>query len=293
MYYVLKIISCLPWAVLRWLARSIAVLLYCLDSSMKRISAINLKLVYPQLSSRQHQTLLRNTLRSQCLTYIESIKIWGMPARHNRRLIETVYGEQHLTQALANPKGTIIVLAHLGNWELVNVWLNQHAAPMIMYKPSKNKGVNRFMLKARQSAQATLVPTDDRGVRAVFKHLKQGGVTVILPDHLPKASGGIYANFFGQHTLCTTLLPKLAQKTQCQVLGVHCLRNAQGLFDLHCNVLSTQIGSQDLDVSVSEVNHALEHMIAQSPEQYTWSYKRFRHMPSHPQLYKRASGSKA
>lgn len=288
MYFVLHTISRLPLWLLQGFAVFIAVLLYHFNSSMKHISSVNLKLAYPHLNAEEHQQRLKKTLKSQCLTYVESIKIWGMPPAYNIKLIENIVAEQHFQQALNNNKGTIIVLAHLGNWELVNVWLNQYTSPVIMYKPSKNKGIDRFMLEARQSTRATLVPTDENGVRAIFKHLKQGGVTVILPDHLPKASGGIDAEFFGQKTLSTTLLSKLASKTQCNVIGLNCLRNKNQKFDIHCMALSENILSKDVDISVAQLNQDLEAMINSAPEQYVWAYKRFRDA-NHGEVYKKSA----
>ena len=285
MYFLFKVVSLLPLCVLQWIASWIALLLNSFNSSMKRVSSINLKLAYPELNIEQHQALLKKTLKNQCLTYVESIKIWGMPQQYNVGLIKNIFGEQHLTEALNSEKGTIVVLLHLGNWELVNVWLNQYTAPVIMYKPSKNKGIDRFMLEARQSTRAKLVPTDENGVRAIFKHLKQGGLTVILPDHLPKESGGIYADFFGQKTLSTTLLSKLASKTQCNVIGISCLRNSDTYFDIHCTQLSDNILSKDLQVSVNQLNQDVEAMINVAPEQYIWSYKRFRKVEGQFNIY--------
>src|SRR5690606_5847739 len=285
MYFLFKVVSLLPLCVLQWIASWIALLHNRFNSSMKRVSSINLKLAYPELNIEQHQALLKKTLKNQCLTYVESIKIWGMPQQYNTGLIKNIFGEQHLTEALNSEKGTIVVLAHLGNWELVNVWLNQYTAPVIMYKPSKNKGINRFMLEARQSSRATLVPTDENGVRAIFKHLKQGGLTVILPDHLPKESGGIYADFFGQKALSTILLSKLASKTQCNVIGISCLRNSDTHFDIHCTQLSENILSKDLQVSVNQLNQDVEAMINVAPEQYVWSYKRFKKIEGIENIY--------
>ena len=147
---------------------------------------------------------------------------------------------------------------------------------MIMYKPHKNKAIDRFILEARQRANATLVATDENGVRAIFKHLKQGGLTVILPDHLPKETGGVYSEFFGQKTLSTTLVSKLASKTQCNVIGLSCIRDEISGFNLHCVPLSDDILSKDLQTSVDSLNQNLENMINVAPEQYIWSYKRFR-----------------
>jgi len=285
MYFLFKVVSLLPLCVLQLIGSWIATLLNSYNSSMKRITQINLQLAYPHLTSQQHQALTKSSLKSQCMTYLESIKIWGMPQKYNVGLIKNIFGEQHLTEALNSEKGTIVVLLHLGNWELVNVWLNQYTAPVIMYKPSKNKGINRFMLEARQSTRATLVPTDENGVRAIFKHLKQGGLTMILPDHLPKESGGIYADFFGQKALSTTLVSKLASKMQCNVIGISCLRNSDTHFDIQCTQLSDNILSKDLQVSVNQLNQDVEAMINVAPEQYIWSYKRFKKIEGIENIY--------
>lgn len=285
MYFFLKVISRFPLSFLQLLASSIAILLYSFNSSLKRITGINLKLAYPELDETAYQALLKKSLKSQCMTYIESIKCWGMPPEYSLNQIKNIYGEQHLTEALADKKGVIVVVAHLGCWELLNAWLNLHAAPMIMYKPNKHKAVDRFMLEARQRLNATLVPTDENGVRAIFKHLKQGGLTVILPDHLPKASGGIYSEFFGQKTLSTTLVSKLASKTQCNIVGLSCIRDETSGFNVYCSPLSDQILSKDLQTSVDSLNQNLESMINVTPEQYVWSYKRFRKVEGNKNLY--------
>ncbi|WP_436915168.1 lysophospholipid acyltransferase family protein [Acinetobacter gandensis] len=285
LYYFLKVMAQLPLTWLHALANCLAQFLYLLPSSVKRISHANLNLVYPELSAQAHNTLLKNTLKSQCYTYVESVKCWGMPKLYSLDLVQNVQGEQLLKDALANQKGLIIVVTHFGCWELLNAWLSQYTVPVIMYKPNKNKSVDRFVLKARQNFNATLVATDKTGVAAIFKHLKQGGLTVILPDHLPKPSGGIYAKFFEQDVLCTTLVSKLAQKTQCNVLGLSCIREKSG-FKVICQSMHDDINGQDLQRSVDCLNHDMQDMINQAPEQYIWSYKRFRRMPSHPHLYK-------
>lgn len=287
MYLLFKIVALLPLSLLQLIASWIAILLNSYNSSMKRITRINLQLAYPDLSTRQQNIFIKNSLKSQCMTYVESIKCWGMPPEYNLALFKNIYGEQYFTEALANKKGVIVVIAHFGCWELLNAWLNQYASPMIMYKPNKNKGIDRFMLEARQRLNATLVPTDENGVRSIFKHLKQGGLTVILPDHLPKESGGIYSNFFGQKTLSTTLVSKLASKTQCNVIGLSCIRDEVSGFNVHCSRLSDDILSKDLQTSVDRLNQDLEEMINIAPEQYLWSYKRFRNCYGNINAYKR------
>ena len=285
MYFLLKLVALLPLSLLQLIASWFALLLNSFESSIKRITRINVQLAYPDLNAEQYKILIKNSLKSQCMTYIESIKCWGMPAEYNLALFKSIYGEQYFTEALASKRGVIVVIAHFGCWELLNAWLNQYASPMIMYKPSKNKGLDRFMLEARQRLNATLVPTDENGVRSIFKHLKQGGLTVILPDHLPKESGGIYSHFFDQNTLSTTLVSKLASKTQCNIIGLSCIRNHTSGFNVHCGPLSSDILSRDLQTSVNSLNKELEKMINLAPEQYLWGYKRFRKVEGQVNVY--------
>lgn len=277
----------MPLRILQAVALFAAYVLYAFNSSVKRITTINIRLAYPELTQDAQQQLVKKSMQSQFLTYVEFIKCWGMPPSYSLSLLKNIYGEQILTEALANKKGVIVVVPHFGCWELLNAWLNLYTEPMIMYKPNKNKGINRYLLEAREKFNATLVPTDETGIRAIFKHLKQGGLTVILPDHLPKASGGIYSKFFGQNTLTVTLVSKLAAKTQCNVIGLSCIRNDDlSNFDLHCTSLSDDILSKDLQLSVDTLNIAMQDIINQAPEQYIWSYKRFRHCLGDINIYR-------
>jgi len=287
-YFLLKFIAILPLSFLQRIALWVAYLLFQTNSSIKRITAINLRLAYPELNEQALQKRLRLSIQSQCMTYIEFVKCWGMSPQYNFNLLKNIHGAELLEKALVNQKGVIVVVPHFGCWELLNAWLNIYTQPMIMYKPDKIKGVNRYILNARQKFNATLVPTDETGIRQIFKHLKQGGLTVVLPDHLPKASGGIYSHFFQQNTLSATLVSKMAAKTQCNVIGLSCIRNPElSSFDVYCTELPQTILSKDLQQSVDSLNLAMQEMIQLAPEQYIWSYKRFRNCYGNVNVYRR------
>ncbi|MFV5502798.1 lysophospholipid acyltransferase family protein [Acinetobacter sp. 226] len=287
MYTILKNFSKLPLRFIQNLAQLAGSLLYLSHSSARQVTEINLASAYPDLSEAERADLTKRSLKSQCMTYAESVKIWGSSPEYALSLIQDVHDEDIFLQALQNPHGCLAVVPHFGTWELLNVWVNQHTSPVIMYKPSKNEDIDRFMLQARQRLKATLVPTDDSGVRAVFKHLKQGGFSAILPDHVPKESGGIYSYFYGQNALSSTLLSKLAAKTQCSVVGLSCLRRKDlSGYDIVVTPISDDILSKDLQLSVDTLNKEMERMINVAPEQYLWGYKRFRRLAGGVNLYK-------
>ena len=287
MYLFLQLFSKLPLAAIQSIAKLIGSLLFAIKSSAREVTEINLGTAYPDLTQQQREELTKESLKNQCMTYAESIKIWGSAPEFALQQIRQVHNEGLFIDALKNPNGTLAVVTHFGAWELMNAWLNQHSQPLIMYKPSKYKDLDRFMLEARQRLNATLVPTDETGVRAIFRHLKQGGFTVILPDHVPKESGGIYSYFYGQNALSSTLVSKLAAKTQCSVVGLSCLRRADlSGFEIQVTALSEDIKSKDLQLSVDTLNKEMERMINVAPEQYLWGYKRFRKLADGKNLYK-------
>lgn len=135
----------------------------------------------------------------------------GASNEKNIKRVQTVVGEQYLHDALAEQKGLVLIVPHFGTWEVMNAWLSQYTQMTILYKPVKNPDADQFVRNARSREQAHLVPTDESGVRQIFKALKQGGTTAILPDHTPD-HGGEMIEYFGIPLASSSLSAKLIQK---------------------------------------------------------------------------------
>lgn len=247
-------------------------------SGMLWKTLINLKLAYPELDLTEREELAQESVRRQCMSYAESLKCWAMPPQWSVKQIHTVHQLEVLTESLASPHGALIITPHLGTWEMMNAWVHQYGIPTIMYKPIKDKTINDFVLASRQQLKASLVPTDANGVRALFKNLKQGGFSVILPDHVPDPSGGVVVPFYGIPCLTSTLASKMAQKTKCKLVGLSCFRRDDGNgFDVYCDLLDDpNLYDADLEVATTALNQSIEKMINRSPADYMWGYERFK-----------------
>lgn len=252
-----------------------------------RIIKINLQLAYPHLTDEQRNRLHRKVVKNQLLSGVESLKSWAMPAQWSMQQIRDVHHFEILEQALENPNGVLFIVPHLGTWEMMNAWVAQHKHLTIMYKPIKNKKLNEFILAGRQQLNATLVPTDTQGVKAIFKALKEGGATVILPDHVPQVAGGTVVPFFNIPTLSNTLVTKLASKTKCSIVGLSCIRREDGVgFDIYCEAWDNpDLYSNDAEIATKALNQGLEKMINRFPSHYMWNYKRFKFVPNIDNIY--------
>jgi len=242
---------------------------------------INMALIAPSLSNLEKKVLTKEIIYHQCLTSIESIKSWAMSPEWSIAQIRDVHNKDILLEGLANPNGMLAIVPHLGTWEMMNAWLNQFGAPTIMYKPVKGNITNDFVLQGRARLNATLVPTDGSGVKAVFKTLKQGGFSIVLPDHVPDPSGGVVVPFFGIETLTSTLASKLASKTKCALVGISCIRRDDGPgFDIYCYKLDDPaLYDRNAETAAHALNLAMQHMIEDKFSHYMWGYRRFKCIP--------------
>lgn len=283
-----NIFKYIPLSVLRSCARFVAWIMLSMPklsihNSVKR----NLLLAYPNLNDDERNQLHKKIITNQCLSSVESVKSWAMPPNWSIEQIHSVHNQQILMAGLNNPNGMLAIVPHLGTWEIMNPWLNQYGSPTIMYKPVKGKISNEFVLQGRQRLNATLVPTDATGVKAIFKTLKEGGFSIILPDHVPDPSGGVVVPFFGINTMSSTLAPKLASKTNCALVGLACIRRDDGKFDIFCYDLNDKnLYNKDMNIATLALNNAMEKMILPLSEHYMWAYRRFKHVPNIANIYK-------
>ena len=279
-YHIFKYV---PLSVLQILARIVAwIIVKIPSSSIMRTITTNMALVAPALPDLQKKSLTKDIVYHQCLTSIESIKSWAMSPEWSIAQIHTVHDKDILLEGLASPNGMLAIVPHLGTWEMMNAWLNQFGSPTIMYKPVKGEMTNDFVLKGRARLNATLVPTDGSGVKAVFKTLKQGGFSIVLPDHVPDPSGGVVVPFFGINTLTSTLASKLANKTKCALVGLSCIRREDGRgFDIYCYKLNDpDLYDRNAETAAYALNQAMQRMIEDECSHYMWGYRRFKQIPT-------------
>jgi KDO2-lipid IV(A) lauroyltransferase len=248
--------------------------------SMRRIIAINIALCFPELNAKAQRRLVRKTLIETGKTALEMPWLWLKPKAKLMSKIVEVRGEAEFKAAAAQHKGAILLSPHIGAWELLNPYLAKHFPMVIMYKPAKRAYLDQIILNARVRSGSTLVPTNTSGVKALYRALTEGKVVGLLPDQDPGKNGGEFAPFFNIPTLTMTLVARMAQKSQVPVYLVYAERlNIGRGFRIHFSPVNAQIAGTDTPLALAAMNHAVEQCIRQSPAQYQWSYKRFKHRP--------------
>jgi len=236
------------------------------------------------MEQQQRQQLTKQAIQNELTSYFEFLSIWGSTNEKNIKSIHRIQGEHYFHEAVAEKKGLVLVIPHFGTWEVMNSWLSKYTQMTILYKPVKNPDADQFVRDARSREQAHLVPTDESGVRQIFKALKQGGTTAILPDHTPD-HGGDMINYFGIPLASSSLSAKLIQKTKAKALLIYTKRNDQDGFDMYIEPINPQIYEGTAEDGTLIIHQTLEQLIRRYPEHYHWSYKRFRANPDLKKIY--------
>lgn len=197
-----------------------------------------------------------------------------------------VHGRDVLARALATGKGVLLLAPHIGNWEVLGLYLARQAAVTSLYQPPDMATLDKVIRSSREKSGATLVPTNRRGVAALVRALKAGNVSAILPDQVPdKRAGGAFAPFFGHPALTMTLVTNLRRSAGCQVVA-GLARRVPGGFEIHFLEAADGIDSDDEARALAALNATVEACVAICPEQYQWEYKRFRKQPDGSNPYK-------
>ncbi|KAF1014987.1 MAG: Lipid A biosynthesis lauroyltransferase [Stenotrophomonas maltophilia] len=267
----------LPWPVLHGFARLLAWAWIRLDARESRVTRRNLELAYPEVTPAERARLHREVLRSTALQAVETLALWTRPAERNlRRHLRERHGEALYDAALASGKGVIVAAPHFGNWELLNQWLASRGKVAIVYKPPEEEASDAFLQLVRGGDNVQQVRAEGPAVRQLFKVLKEGGATGILPDQQPKAGDGVFVPFFGLQALTMTLVNRLAERTGATVLYGWCERTGPGMqFALHVEPADPAVADPDPLVGVAALNAGIERIARRDPAQYQWTYKRY------------------
>ncbi|WMJ70646.1 lauroyl acyltransferase [Stenotrophomonas sp. 24(2023)] len=267
----------LPWLVLRGFARLLAWAWIRLDARESRVTRRNLELAYPEVSATERARMHQQVLRSTALQAVETLALWTRPAERNLRLhLRERHGEALYDAALASGKGVIVAAPHFGNWELLNQWLASRGKVAIVYKPPEEEASDAFLQLVRGGDNVQQVRAEGPAVRQLFKVLKEGGATGILPDQQPKAGDGVFVPFFGRQALTMTLVNRLAERTGATVLYGWCERIGPGMqFALHVEPADPAVADPDPQVGVAALNAGIERIARRDPAQYQWTYKRY------------------
>jgi KDO2-lipid IV(A) lauroyltransferase len=262
-----------------WMGRQLGRLGYYLDWEHRKVALENLQIAFGQERSQEELHIVaKKTFQNLGMMVIEFFRIPRIDVEHLKTKL-VVEGLDKVMELLEKKRGVLLLLSHFGNWELMGVMSKVIGNPiMVIAKPMKNRYVDQFIAGIRQAAGLEVIPPE-KASRKVIRALSENRLVGILIDQRAKRSEGVWADFFGRKAPTTPGLAVLALKTGAPVLPVFMIRDG---FQRHRILIKKQLElirtgnvKKDVEGNTELLNHTLEAMIRQYPEQWFWVHRRW------------------
>jgi KDO2-lipid IV(A) lauroyltransferase len=282
---VIRAISLLPYRAVRPLAWVLGRLGYLLAARDRRTTLINLRLCHPGMSAREIRLMAIRHFESLIFSLWETGLVWYRSA-DRLRAIARIEGTEHLQAALSGGRGVLLLGAHFTTNEIAAAVLPQTGLVCdIMYKRSGNALVQQLALHGRSGKGGRMVPSDK--FVEMLKTLKRGGIVLYAPDQRFDGDGYVVVPLFGVPALSNPGTTFIARATRCAVLPFFPERCADGSgYVVRIGAPLKDFPSGDGARDVARYHSLIEAAVAKTPEQYLWSYKRFRPAPGEPDPYR-------
>jgi len=283
---VLRLFAPLPFPFLVWLGRRIGDLVYRLPVSFVRIARRNLELCFPDLSVAEREKILHGHFRSVGIGLFETAMSWWNPPTRVLALTQ-LEGREHLDAALAKGNGAILLSAHFTTLEIGCALLTFRMPLNIMYRPTRNIVLERFLALNRSRRTKRAIPRDD--IRLLISALKANEAVWYAPDQAYRKKGAQMVPFFGIPAATNAATSRLARMTGAAVLPYfpERLPGSQGYRGIILPALDN-FPSDDPVADAVRFNELIEAHVRRVPEQYLWLHRRFKGLtPDYPNYYRK------
>ena len=236
----------------------------------KRVVISQLRLSFPDLSSKEINNLAKNIYSELAVTVAE-VFIFDQKYFEGKIQLENF---DELTKALSLGKGAIIVSAHFGNWEIgAKLIAAKHGEVYGIVKKQRNKMFNAYLDKQRQDFGIVTIEMK-HALKKIIKALNQNKVVAILVDQYATHQG-VEMDFLGNKTKVYTSVAQIALKYDAPIIPAFDIRDKEGKHKyIFCPIIEVN-DSSALQLTAT-INSILEDFIRENPQLWFWVHRRWR-----------------
>jgi len=227
------------------------------------------------MSARRRREIGRSSFQYFALTMLDVF--WFMRATR-RRVARYVRVDDSFLPMFESPP-LIGCTGHIGNWEIMSTLCGLHGAPVTaVAMPLKNAFADRLLKRLRRTAGSVSVPRKG-AVRSLIRSLKEGrSIALVIDQNTLTSEGGAFLPFLDLPAPTTKSAGLLWQRTRIPLFVGFCSADRHGVYTAWGSGVFPPPDAEltPEEVTLMAVKH-LEAAIRTYPEQWLWSYKRWRY----------------
>lgn len=262
-------------------------LYYRLDERRREALRANLRQVLgPSASDAEVERVVRKGFRLYGRYWGEAFRLENL-TREDVRGRMSIQGREHLDAALAEGRGTILAVPHLGNWDAGAAWVVAEGYPLtaLVERLKPAELFDRFVAY-RRALGMEILPLDNgsESMRGLLRALRAGRVVALVCDR-DLTGHGLPVRMFGATAMMPGGPASLALKTGARLLpcGVFQDRKAGRWVSVVRPAINVEpSGDQraDLLALTQRLAEEFEQLILRAPEQWHMLSRYWREAPS-------------
>jgi KDO2-lipid IV(A) lauroyltransferase len=244
---------------------------------IRKTTQKNLKKVFIDYSQKQINKITNGVFVNAGKSFFDGIKLPQYPPKKFFKIVR-LDNENLTKEILSNPKGAIILSAHLSAFEL-----QTQIAAMLGYdamsvgsRPFDQRIGNIYADLRRRNGVKYY--DRDGGMKQVLRNLKKGGNFGVLLDQ-DATNEGVFVNFFGEEAFTPHMPVKIAIRYKIPLSQMFLIREKGEKYVLYIqkiDVVETEDETESCILNLEKYSKNLEEFIRKYPEQWVWMHERWR-----------------
>lgn len=232
----------------------------------------NLDYIYPDTPTSKKRQIADAVADNAGRTLIENYDILGLKKRMQNADISG-NGLEAVKEADKSGQPVIFVTAHFGNFEVPRAALVAQGFEVGgLYRPMSNPFFNAHYAENMHSLSGPVFEQGRRGTMGLFRHIKKGGMGVLLFDIYD--SDGEVVDFLGKPAPTMTSAADIALKTGALLIPFFGVRKPDGRnFEV---IFEDPIPHSDALTMTKDMTQRLEAQVAKNPQQWFWIHRRWK-----------------
>ncbi len=272
----------LDWSTAGAVGEKLGVMIYSPLRIRRFVVERQIAAAFPNLDADGVERLARASYRHLGRTAVEAALVPRMDKAGILDLVESVEGWEHVVNRPDESKGTILVAAHHGNWELLGAYLAARGLQIEVIVRGADNRLFEDYLNANRTRIGLDVVHDSVAVRRITKAMREGRYVAMLADQGVLGLASSFVPFFGRPAKTPRGFAVFALRFDVPVCFMDMVRLPNGKFRVvlePVEIERTGDKDRDTDAMVAEYSRILEKWVREYPEQYFWQHRRWRRQP--------------
>jgi KDO2-lipid IV(A) lauroyltransferase len=275
---VVAVVDMVPYGALPAAAGVVGRLVHWVDRKHVRIATKNLGKSPDVCAPAEIPAFIRRVYDHVGLGFAEMVKVHRLfRHRHYSHYVELV-DFKILDRCWKEGRGVIVVIGHLGNWEVGGLAVTLSGLPIqSLARPLSNPWIDAYLNRFRTRTGQTIVPRD-KALPAMIRILVKGGMLVIQMDQDARDMG-VMVDFFGRPASTHRAPATLALKYNAPVVLVNTYREGRLIYAVCTEPIRPDDyrGEPDAVRALTQaITARFEGFVRQHPDQWFWMHDRWK-----------------